>query len=142
MMRPPCLLRAHLHRRRARAGERPAEVRLHDRVEVLVGHLPQHPVAQHARVGDHDVEAPELGHRAPDQRVGRGGVADRADLGDGAAAGGGDGLDSLLRRVRVDVVDDHARARARERERVGAAEPAAAPGDHGDLAVQRERAHA
>ncbi len=60
---PALALLAHLDRGGSGARERAAQVGLDDEVEVLVGHLPQHLVAQHAGVGDHDVETPELADR-------------------------------------------------------------------------------
>ena len=115
---------------------------MRDHVEVLVGHLPQHAIAQQPGVGHHHVEAAELGHRAGDQRLGRGRVADRAHLGDRAAPVGGDGRDGLLRRVAVEVVDHHGGARTRQRDRVRTAKAAPAAGDHRDPVVQPQRAHA
>ena len=102
----------------------------HDEVEVLVGHLPQHLVAQHAGVGDHDVEAPERLDGASRR-------ARRRSRVEPTGAGRGDAAD----RVRdllgaVEVVDDDRRARRRERLRVRAAEPAPRAGDDRDLPVQ------
>ena len=125
-------LLAHPHRRRARARERAAQVRPDDEVEVLVGHLPQHLVAQHARVGDHDVQPAELLTARATSASARGG-ADGTGHGDRLAAAR---APRSPRRRRVDVVDDHRRARGGERHRVGATEPAAAAGDDGDLPVQ------
>jgi hypothetical protein len=51
------------------AGARATQVHADDGVEVLVGHLPQHPVTQHARVGDHGVETAVLLDRADDERI-------------------------------------------------------------------------
>lgn len=64
---PAFTLLAHPCRCRARTRERPSEVRPDDHVEVVVGHLPQHLVPQHAGVRDHYVEAAEVRHRARDQ---------------------------------------------------------------------------
>ena len=88
-----------------------------------------------------DVQATVVADRARDEGVGRRGVADRGDLGHRAATGAGDLRDGLVGRVGVHVVDDHGGARGRERDRVGAAEPAAAAGDDGDLPVEADRAH-
>ena len=72
-------LLAHADRGSTGAGERAAQVHVDDGVEVVVGHLPQHPVAQDAGVGDQDVEPPERVDRRGDQQVGGLGVADRRD---------------------------------------------------------------
>ena len=77
-------LLAHPHGGGAGAGERAAQVHVDHGVEVLVGHLPQHPVAQDARVGDHHVEPAELLDGGGDQRVGGLGAADRGDDAGGA----------------------------------------------------------
>ena len=69
MMRPPVALLAHAGRRGAGAGERAAQVHVDHGVEVVVGHLPQHAVAQDAGVGDHDVEAAERVDGGCDQRL-------------------------------------------------------------------------
>jgi hypothetical protein len=111
------------------------------RVEVLVGHLPQHLVAQDARVGDQDVEPSELLNRAGDEPVGRLGGTDRDHLGHGLAARPGDGLHGLLRHRLVDVVDDHAGTDGREGVRVGQAEATAAAGDDGHLAGEIDAGH-
>ena len=113
-------------------------MRVDDDVEVLVAHLPEHAVAQHARVGDHHVQAPELAHGAGDERLRHVGVADRGDLRDGAPARAGDRRDGLRGAVGIEVVDDERGAGARQRDRVRAAEPAAASGDDGDLAVEAQ----
>ena len=83
----------------------------HD-VEVLVGHLPQHLVTQHAGVGDHHVEAAELVDGALHQRVRRLGITDRAHLRDGAAPLGCDRVGRRLGGVAVHIVDHHGRAGA------------------------------
>ena len=139
---PAFALLAHLDRGGARAREGAAQVRVNDQVEVLVGHLPQHLVAQHARVGHDDVEPPEGLDRASDQRLRRSRVPHGTGQGHRRAAVGGDRRDRLLRRGAVEVVDHHARARCGERDRVGAPEPAPRAGDDRDLAVDTNRAHA
>ena len=67
-------------------------------------------------------------------------VADRAHLRDGPAALARDRRDRLLRGVGVDVVDHHRGAGARERDRVGAAEAAPAPGHHRHPVVEPDHA--
>jgi hypothetical protein len=111
------------------------------RVEVVVGHLPQDLVAQDARVGDQDVEPAELLDGTVHQPLGGLGRADRDDLGDGGAAGRGDGLHGLLGHGLVDVVDDHGGAVGGEGVRIGEAEAPAAAGDDGDLAGEIDAGH-
>ena len=116
-------LLAHADRRGARARERAAQVRVDDEVEVLVGHLPQHAVAQDAGVGDHDVEAAELAHRAGDERVRGLAVSPTGAISATARPPArGDRRDGLVGGVAVDVVDDDGCARGGERHRVRAAE--------------------
>ena len=55
---PAAALFAHAAHRGPHAGEGAAQVHVDDRVELLVGHLPQHAVAQDAGVGDEHVEPP------------------------------------------------------------------------------------
>ncbi|GAA2794426.1 hypothetical protein GCM10020219_077090 [Nonomuraea dietziae] len=101
------------------------------RVEVLVGHLPQDPVAQDARVGDHHVEPAELLDRGGDQPLGHLGAADGTG-GDGRpAAVAGDGSGDLGGGLGVHVVDDHGRAGGGERFGVGAAETTTRARDDG-----------
>lgn len=111
------------------------------RVEVVVGHLPQHPVAQDARVGDQDVEPPELLDGPVHEAFGGLRRADRDHLGDGGAARLGDRLHGLLGHRLVDVVDDHGRAVGGQGVRVGEAEAPATAGDDGDLAGQIDAGH-
>ena len=91
MIRPPSpCSRIRIAAARAHVNV-PAQVRRDHEVEVLVGHLPEHAVAQDARVRDHHIEPPELADARSRRARSRGlGVADRADLGDGAPAGAGD----------------------------------------------------
>lgn len=110
-----------------------------DGVEVVVGHLPQHPVAQDSGVGDHDVQLTELRDGLADQALGGLCGAHGDDLGDGPATCLGDRLDGLPGDVRVDVVDDDARPGPGEGGGVGETESAAASGDDGDLSVERGR---
>ena len=90
----------------AGTGERTPEMGGDDGVEVVVGHLPQHAVAQDARVGDEHVEPAELADGAGDQAVGGLGGADGDGLGDGAGAGAPQRLGGPLGGFGVDVVDD------------------------------------
>ena len=133
MTAPSVALRPEVHGRRADAGERAAQVDLDDGVEVVVGHLPQHPVAQHAGVGDHHVEPAELLDRPVDEPLGGLRGADRHDLGDGAAARGRDLVDDRGGGLVVHVVDDDGGAGVGQRRGVGAAEALPAAGDDGDL---------
>jgi hypothetical protein len=77
-----------------------------DGVEVVVAHLPQHGVAQHARVRDQDVETPELLERGVDQALGGLGRTDRCDDGDGFAPGRFDRGDGVRGDLLIDVVDE------------------------------------
>ena len=98
-------------------------------------HLPQHPVAQDAGVGDHDVEPAErLDARARTSRSAASVVPTGTDLGDGRAAGGGDRVDDGAGRLGVHVVDDDRGAGLGEGRGVGAAEALPGAGDDGDLA--------
>ena len=131
MMRPPSPLLAHLDGGRARTEERPPKVRPHDQVEVLVGHLPEHGVAQDPRVRDHHVESPERLDRPRDQSVRHRAFAHVAGHDEGARTG----EPRCLARARlVDVVHDDGGARVRQRHGVGAAEPLPGARDDGDLA--------
>lgn len=69
-------LLTHPHSCCSGTGEGAAHMNTHDVVEVVVGHLPQHPVAQDAGIGDEDVQPPEMLHRRGDQLFGRTGVTD------------------------------------------------------------------
>ncbi|CAB4924196.1 unannotated protein [freshwater metagenome] len=129
-------LLAQLHRGGAGAGERAAQVGGDDRVELLVGHLPQRGVAQDAGVVDQHVQPAELGDGAVDQRLGGLAGPDGHDLGDGAAPVGGDRVDGGLRDLGVHVVDHDGGAAAGQLLGVGEAEAPAGSGDDGDLAGQ------
>ena len=107
-----------------------------DGVEVVVAHLPQHRVAQHAGVGDEDVEAAEGVDRRLHELLRGLGRADRGDDRDGPAALRLDGGDRLGGGGGVDVVDDDGCALSGELRGVGEAEAAARAGDDGDLAVE------
>ena len=71
MSRPPSPCSRMRTRGGAGAGERAAQVDVDDGVEVVVGHLPQHLVAQDAGVGDQDVEPAELVHGPVDELLRR-----------------------------------------------------------------------
>ncbi len=86
----------------------------------------------------HHVEATELAAGEPHERLRDVALADRGDLRHGAPAGVGDCLHRFAGGVLVEVVDDHRGAGRGERDRVGAAETAAAAGHDGDAAVQVE----
>src|ERR1035437_5447675 len=133
---PATALLAHAHGSGTRAGEGAAHVRLDDRVEVLVGHLPEDLVAEDARVGAHDVDATEAVHRLLHESLRGLRPAHGYDLGDGLGAAVGQFLDGLLGDVGVDIVDDHGGPRLREGAGVGAADTATAAGDNGDLSVE------
>ena len=124
---------------------RTVQVDLDDRVELDFAHLVEEPVAQDAGVVDHPVDASERGQRAADDAFAtlRGG--DVVGVRHGAAAGGSDLVDHLLRRAGVeafagerspDVVHHHCSACGRARQREVAADAAARAGDRDDLAVQ------
>jgi hypothetical protein len=123
------------------AGERPAQVGLDDEVEVVIRHLPRHPVAQHARVGDHGVETAELAHRGGDELLGRLRRTDRSDHHSGPAPRLRHEARGLVRRLGVHIVHDDGRTRGREGQRVGAAEAAPAAGDDDDPAAEVDPAH-
>src|SRR5690606_35078829 len=125
----------HVGRGGAHACEGAAQVHVDDGVEVVVAHLPQHGVAQHAGIGDEDVEAAEGAHRGLDELGGRLGRPDGGDDGGGTAACGLDRGDSVGGGLRIDVVHDDRGALACELLRVGEPESATGPGDDGDLAL-------
>ena len=104
-----------------------------DGVPVLDGHVEDHPVAQDARVVDHDVQIAVLVDGRIDDPLGAVEVGDVVAVGDGLATRGADLVDDLAGRAArragavelgADVVDDHVCALAGERQRVLAAEPA------------------
>ncbi|MDF9816812.1 hypothetical protein M2266_006125 [Streptomyces sp. SPB162] len=111
------------------------------RVPVVLFEVDEHPVAQEPGVVDEGVEPPERIDRGGDQGGGpcRGG--DVVAVGDRFAAQRPNLVDDPLGRPRraaraveadPEVVDDDARALAREGEGVGAAEAAPRAGDDGD----------
>lgn len=106
------------------------------RVEVVVGHLPQHAVAQHARVGDENIEAAERGYGVFDQLLsglGRPDGTDRCDRRTAALLDLGDGI---VRGGCVDVVDDDCGARVGESYRVGTPEASTRARHDRDPAVE------
>jgi hypothetical protein len=90
-----------------------------DVVEVVVGHLPQHAVAQDAGVGAHHVQPAELRDRPVHQPLGRLGVTHRGHLGHRAAARRDDLLDRRLGRGRIHIVDHDRGPGGRQRLGVG-----------------------
>ena len=131
-------LLAHPDRGGPGAGERAAQVDVDDGVEVVVGHLPQHAVAQDAGVGDHARPAGRTRSTAAvDQRLG--GLAScrparpRPTARPPAAVIASTAASAD---VGVDVVDDDGGAGRGERPGVGRPRPAPAAGDDGDLAGQ------
>jgi hypothetical protein len=109
-------------------------VHVDHRVEVLVGHLPQDPVPQDARVRDHHVQPAELLDRRGDQPLGDLGRADRGDDGRGPAPLRDDRVDDFRRRVAVQVVHDDRCPGRRQRLGVRAPEATARARDDGHLA--------
>ena len=81
-----------------------------------------------------EVEPTELGHRALDHALDRGGIGDVGGLEHGAAAVLLHQLCRLRAAGLVDVGDDHARAPCREQTRRGPPDARRRPGDDGDLA--------
>ncbi|MNL33724.1 hypothetical protein D3C87_1556510 [compost metagenome] len=74
----------------------------------------------------------ERRHCRFDDALGGGQGGDVVTVGDGLATVGADLARYILRRVGANIVDHHVGARRRERQRVGATESAAGPGDdHG-----------
>jgi hypothetical protein len=128
---PPALaLLAHPGGRRPGAAERAAQVDVDDGVEVVVGHLPQHPVAQHAGVGHQHVQPAELRHRRGHQALGHLRAADRSGRGHRPAACLPDRRGRLAGGSRVHVVDHHGRTGCGQRLGVREAEPPAGARDH------------
>jgi hypothetical protein len=120
-----------------------------DRVPLLLGHVEEHAVAQNSGVVDEDVQPAVTVERAADDLLRRLEARDVVVARDRLAARGDDLVHDLLGRSRVgslareraaEVVDDHARARARECKRMLAADPAARTGDDRDLAFERGHA--
>ena len=111
--------------RLAHARERAAQVHVDDGVEVVVAHLPQHGVAQHARIRDEDVEPPEAVDRRRDELLRRLGGTHRSDDRDGLAALRLDARDGVCGRLRVDVVHDDGCSLPRELGGIGEPEAAA-----------------
>ncbi len=124
--------------------EVPFEVNADHGVPVVLAEIHQHPVAQEAGVADERVETSVHLQGGPDQGGGAVGGGDVTAVRDRLAAGGPDlGDDSSGRTLRAalpvqshtQVVDDDPGAFGREGEGMGAAEPAAGPGDDDDPAV-------
>jgi len=127
---------AHVRGGCAHGGERAAQVDVDDQVEVFVGHLPQHGVAQDSRVGHDDVEAAQVLHGRADELVRRLRGSHGRDHGDGATARLLDGLLGRRGRIGVDVVHDDGRTAAGELLRIGETESSTRSGDDGDFAVE------
>lgn len=132
----PLALLAHPDGGGSGTGEGGAEVGGDDGVEVVVGHLPQHPVTQDACVGDHDVETAEGVDRAGHEAVRGLGGADCDGLGDGPAARLDDRLGGPFGDLGVQIVDDDTGTGRCEGGGVGKAEAASTAGDDGDLASE------
>ena len=115
------------------------------RVPLLFGGADEHAVAHEAGVVDDHVEAAEGVERRLHERAGAVPVGDVVAVGDRLAAGGADLVDDLAAPGRVEPPRPSSAAprsltttlapSARERERVGAAEPAPGAGDDHDAAV-------
>ena len=120
--------------RRPRAQERPLQVRVDDRVPVIVGHLVQQVVADDPRARHQHVDAAEFLDRAVDHRLHRlalGDVAcDRQAL---------DRVRNLARRRLVHVRDHELRSLAGEQLGGGGADSAAASGDQRDAVLEPHR---
>jgi hypothetical protein len=107
-----------------------------DLIEIILGHLVKHPVAQDPRVVHQDVKLAKGVERALHERLSRGHRADgigvdcrlAASLGDLVSNGFGGGF--------VDVVHEDASALSGERERHGTADAAAGSGDYTGSSAQ------
>ena len=132
--------------REVRWREVALEVDADHRVELVLGHVEAHLVAQDPRVADEHVEATEQLDRLVHHALGAGPARAVVVVGDSVTAGRGDLVDNLLRGGLVgaftgarstEVVDHDLRAFAREQERLGTADTPAGPGDDRDLAVEQ-----
>ena len=128
----------------ARDAEVSLQVDTLDGVPLLLGTRHEHAVAHEAGVVHDDVEAAEGVDRGLHERTGRREVGDVGAVRDRLPAEAADLLDDFVRRrggtaatvvLHAEIIDDHLRAGARERERMGAAEAAAGAGDDGYAAV-------
>ena len=122
-------------------GEGAAQVHGDDRVELLLGHVDEHPVAEDARVVDHDVEPSEGVDRRLDDAARSGVVRDVVGVGDRLTPQGRDLVHDLLCGAGVrarpidgaaEIVDDHARTLASEGKRVLAPDTPTSPRDDDD----------
>ena len=145
MHQSTALLFAEIIGRRAAGVEGAIEMDLHHRVEILVGHLVEEPVAQDAGVVHHRVDAAEfldtrLDHRARGVRIG-----DVAAIGDRIAARRLDLFDDFLRRSFcltgafqgcAQIIDHHGGAFCGCHQGDITPDPTAGPGDQNHLSVK------
>jgi hypothetical protein len=129
-----------VRRRVPRQQEVPAQVDPDHQVPLLVGHVEQHPVAQHPGVVHHDVQPAELLGGGGEQRVRGGSLGHVTRDEDGFTARRLDLVDHPGG-VRGHVVHHDIGARPGERESFGSAEPRPRAGDDGDLPVERCARH-
>ncbi|MNJ66476.1 hypothetical protein D3C77_625580 [compost metagenome] len=108
------------------------EVHTHDHVPVFFAEADEHAVAQDPGVVDQYMHFTERRQCRLDNALGGGQGGDVITVGDGLATAGADLARDVLCRVGADIVDYHIGTRCRERQRIGATEPAASAGDdHG-----------
>ena len=126
-------LRPHLPHGSPCAGEAATQVGLGDQVELIVRHVPQHPVAQDTCVGTQDVQAAKTLHGACHQAVGCLGGANGHHFGHRTPAFGCDQFNRLRGCTGIHVVDDHTCTCARQRPCKGQSQASAAAGHDGRL---------
>ena len=117
-----------------------------DRVPILLRHVEDHPVAQDARVIDHDVELAKVVDGALKNALGGFEVGDAFEVGYGLAAAGADLPDHLFGgRTRLpgavemspQVIDHHFSAVLRHQQGFFPSDSAPRSGDDRDLAFQK-----
>ena len=136
--------------REAHAAEVALQVDADHGVEVFLGHVEDRRVAQEAGVVDEDVEIAQGVERGLDHRLRVVPIGDVAEVRHGLAALLADLLHHRARgrfvaaaavAARPEIVDDDARALARERQRLDAAEPVRGARDDRDLAFEIAEHH-
>ena len=113
--------------------------------EVVEAHLDEGLVAQDAGVVDQDIDPAEAFLDEGDHLVDGGGVGHGSAVGDRFTAGRDDLVDDQLRRAdraaraitrAAEIVNHDLGTAGRQRQRIGAAEAAAGPGNDGDAPVE------
>ncbi len=87
------------------------EMDQNDLVEIFLGHVPDHPLAQHAGHVDHEIDAAEAVHALPDHAPGLVVFRHRVIVGNGLAPGGGNLGHHFIRRPLVRILAAPADAR-------------------------------